>query len=138
MNKVEGRAARILRLLFAVVLLAASGVLSANGQDQPASAQQQPVQNQADKSVRPTPDQPTQNLPAPDRSPQPQSSPDQNKPTPLEEKPEVKITPREAEELFHSVDEILDFDSKQTGLPIKREVKRKLTSRDEAVPSLTN
>jgi hypothetical protein len=137
MNKVEGRAARILRLLFAVVLLAASGVLSANGQDQPASAQQQPVQNQADKSVRPTPDQPTQNLPAPDRPPQAQSSPDQNKPTPLEEKPEVKITPREAEELFHSVDEILDFDSKQTGLPIKREVKRKLTSRDEVVSYLT-
>ena len=50
---------------------------------------------------------------------------------------EVKITPRQAEELFHSVDEILDFDSKQTGLPIKREVKRKLTSRDEVVSYLT-
>ncbi|MFZ0807832.1 MAG: hypothetical protein WAN03_16680, partial [Candidatus Sulfotelmatobacter sp.] len=50
---------------------------------------------------------------------------------------EVKITPREAEELFHSVDEILDFDSKQTGLPIKHEVKRKLTSRDEVVKFLT-
>ncbi len=51
---------------------------------------------------------------------------------------EVKITPREAEELFHSVDEILDFDSKQTGLPIRHEVKRKLTSRDEVVKFLTN
>src|SRR5207302_10823127 len=39
------------------------------------------------------------------------------------EKDEVKITPREAEELFHSVDEILSFDSKQTGLAIKKEVK---------------
>jgi hypothetical protein len=54
-----------------------------------------------------------------------------------QEKPEVKITPREAEELFHSVDEILEFDSKQTGLPIKKQVKRKLTSRDEVVAYLT-
>ncbi len=50
---------------------------------------------------------------------------------------EVKITPQEAEQLFHSVDEILAFDSKQTGLPIKREVKRRLTSRDEVVAYLT-
>ena len=50
---------------------------------------------------------------------------------------EVKITPREAEELFHSVDEILAFDSKQTGLPIKKQVKRRLTSRDEVVAYLT-
>ena len=50
---------------------------------------------------------------------------------------EVKITPREAEELFHSVDEILEFDSKQTGLPIKHDVKRRLTSREEVVSYLT-
>jgi hypothetical protein len=54
-----------------------------------------------------------------------------------QEKDEVKITPREAEELFHSVDEILAFDSKHTGLPIKKEVKRRLTSRDEVVAYLT-
>jgi hypothetical protein len=51
--------------------------------------------------------------------------------------PEVKITPQEAEELFHSVDEILAFDSKHSGLPIKREVKKRLTSRDEVVAFLT-
>jgi hypothetical protein len=56
---------------------------------------------------------------------------------PPKEKEEVKITPREAEELFHSVDEILAFDSKQTGLPIKKAVKRKLTSREEVVSYLT-
>ncbi len=50
---------------------------------------------------------------------------------------ETKITPRQAEELFHSVDEILEFDSKQTGLPVKKEVKRKLTSREEVVSYLT-
>src|SRR5450432_3704064 len=117
MNTVEGRVAGILRLLFAVVLLGMSGAWA---QDQAASPAQQPEdQKQADKSVRPTQGQPTQDQPAPD------------------EKDEVKITPRQAEELFHSVDEILDFDSKQTGLPIKREVKRKLTSRDEVVSYLT-
>jgi hypothetical protein len=137
MKKVEGRAPGIFRLVFAVVLLAASCTPRAHGQDQPAPAQQQPDQNQADKSVRPTQNQPAQNPPAPDQPAQAQPAPDQNKSTPPEEKPEVKITPREAEELFHSVDEILDFDSKQTGLPIKREVKRKLTSRDEVVSYLT-
>jgi len=39
--------------------------------------------------------------------------------------------------LFHSVDEILAFDSKKTGLPIKKQVKRRLTSRDEVVGYLT-
>ena len=53
------------------------------------------------------------------------------------QEPEVKITPRQAEELFHSVDEILAFDSKRTGLPIKKQVKRRLTSRDEVVGYLT-
>ncbi len=52
-------------------------------------------------------------------------------------KEEVKITPREAEELFHSVDEILQFDSTHTGLAIKKPVKRRLTSRDEVVAYLT-
>src|SRR5712692_1058180 len=46
---------------------------------------------------------------------------------------EQKISPREAEELFHSVDEILQFASKDTALPIKHEVKRRLISRDEVV-----
>jgi hypothetical protein len=57
------------------------------------------------------------------------------KATPPKEEP--KITPREAEELFHSVDEILAFDSKQTGLRIKKQVKRKLTSREEVVAYIT-
>src|ERR1700751_1714314 len=52
-------------------------------------------------------------------------------------KEEPKITPREAEELFHSVDEILAFDSKQTGLRIRKDVKRRLTSREEVVSYLT-
>jgi len=45
--------------------------------------------------------------------------------------PERKISPKQAEELFRSVDEILAFVSKDTGLPIKDKVKRKLANRDE-------
>src|SRR5256885_3357616 len=116
MNTVEGRVDWLFRLLFVVVLL---GMTCASAQDQPSSPAQPQDQSQTDKSVHPTQAQPTQPPPPPD------------------EKDEVKITPRQAEELFHSVDEILDFDSKQTGLPIKREVKRKLTSRDEVVSYLT-
>lgn len=44
---------------------------------------------------------------------------------------EQKISPREAESLFRSVDEILRFASKDTLFPLKHEVKRQLVSRDE-------
>jgi len=113
-----------LRLLFAVVLLVSLvAIVNAQAPEQSSSPPSQTVQPQ---TVKP-----------PDGTPQPE----QTKPAPVqpktEEKDEVKITPREAEELFHSVDEILAFDSKQTGLPVKKEVKRKLTSRDEVVSYLT-
>lgn len=81
-------------------------------------------------------------LPAQNSQPQDQPAHSQSQPTkpippPEEPRGEVKITPRQAEELFHTVDEILAFDSRETGLPIKRTVKRKLTSRDEVVSYLT-
>jgi hypothetical protein len=91
--------------------------VQAPGQDQPG---QNEGQKQADKSVQPT-DQ--------DQKP---ASEDTRTTTPQE----GKITPQEARELFHTVDEILAFDSKKTGLPIKHHVKRKLTSRDEVVAYL--
>ena len=50
---------------------------------------------------------------------------------------EQKISPKEAEELFRSVDEILQFASKDTSLPIKQPVKRTLTSRDQVVAYIT-
>jgi hypothetical protein len=59
------------------------------------------------------------------QAPAPQSSP--------QAEVDTKITPEQAEELFRSVDEILKFASKETGLPIKTPVKRKLASRDEVV-----
>src|SRR6185369_2325152 len=42
-----------------------------------------------------------------------------------------EISPQEEKELFNSVDDLLHFASKDTGLPLKHEVKRRLTSRDE-------
>src|SRR5438309_8809250 len=50
---------------------------------------------------------------------------------------EQKISPKEADELFRSVDEILQFASKDTSLPIKQPVKRTLTSRDQVVAYIT-
>src|SRR5271169_6204142 len=105
---------RLLRIGVAVWLGVCSVVVASAGTGQDQSHEH------ADKSV------PTQASPTPAPS----------TPAPSETK-EVKITPREAEELFHSVDEILAFDSKQTGLSIKKQVKRRLTSRDEVVGYLT-
>src|SRR3954469_6457733 len=73
-----------------------------------------------------TPTQPPPPQPPPVSPPQSGQQPSQ---TPAE--PEHHITQAEANELFKAVDEILAFDSKVTGLPIKHPVKRKLTSRKE-------
>ncbi len=121
MNIVHRPVRRFVLPLLAVVLFAAfPGAMRAQTAEQshnPTPPQQNQTQ-QPDQSARPTP---------PPSSPAPAT----------QQEPEVKITPSEAEELFHSVDEILAFDSKHTGLPIKKEVKRRLTSRDEVVAYLT-
>jgi hypothetical protein len=118
MDMVKVHARRLVRPLFAVGLLAGfavTGWAQDQKQSQSPDQEQKQDQKQAGESAHST-------------RPQPPAA---------TEKDEVKITPREAEELFHSIDEILAFDSKQTGLPIKREVKRKLTSREEVVSYLT-
>ena len=46
------------------------------------------------------------------------------------------ISPQEAVELFGQVDQILKFASKDSGLPTRHEVKRRLTNRDEVVSYL--
>lgn len=71
---------------------------------------------------RPSPEEPVGNSP----SAQPTNSGENTGDT-------KKISPKEAEELFHSVDRILSFISQDTGFPIKRTVKRRLTSRDEVM-----
>lgn len=117
---------RVAWLLFAVVLcLALAMEPTAAAQATPQTNQNPPATPQTnDSATQQTQDQNKDQNKAPDK--------DQG-----DDKGEVKITPRQAEELFHSVDEILDFDSKQTGLPVRRQVKRKLTSRDEVVSYLT-
>jgi hypothetical protein len=66
----------------------------------------------------------------------PAPSPKQEKKAEASARQEQKISSKEAEELFHDVDQILQFASKDTDLPIKKEVKRRLTSRDEVVAYL--
>src|SRR6266700_324662 len=61
------------------------------------------------------------------------AEPSAEKPTP---QPQTKITPQQAEELFRDVDTILDFASKDTSLPKKHDVKRRLANRDEVVSYL--
>jgi len=58
----------------------------------------------------------------------PQTAAGDQNPSPL---PESKITPEQAQELFRSVDEILSFVSKDTGLAIKSPVKRELAGREQ-------
>ena len=56
--------------------------------------------------------------------------------TKADTQPPSKITPQQAEELFRDVDTILEFASKDTSLPKKHDVKRRLASRDEVVSYL--
>ena len=114
MNRAEAHLSRILRLVLWVVLTTALVPLPTEAQDQALPSAQAPTTTQ----------EPTKPVPPPESPQQPSDN-------------EVKITPRQAEEPFHSVDEIMQFDSKETGLRIKREVKRKLTSRDEVYSYLT-
>ena len=72
-----------------------------------------------------------------------QQSPDkgpvgeQPAPAPIPEKPQAKhgtethITPEQAKQLFSLVDQLLQFSSQETGLPVKSTVKRQLTSRTD-------
>jgi len=54
----------------------------------------------------------------------------QPRPVPPAATAEKKISPQEADELFRSVDQILQFASRDTGLPIHHPVKRRLVDRE--------
>jgi hypothetical protein len=81
-----------------------------------------------DTSQPTTPPQPVPGIGATvqDKAPPPA----QAQPAPPAE-PQRPITKAQAKELFRSVDEILQFVSHDTGLPIKHKVKRKLITRDK-------
>jgi hypothetical protein len=50
-------------------------------------------------------------------------------PSAVTPKAETHISPEQAKELFSLVDELIKFSSQETGLPIKSDVKRKITNR---------
>jgi len=58
-------------------------------------------------------------------------------PPPEAAKPETHITPEQAKELFGLVDELLKFSSQETGLPVKSDVKRQMTTRAAVEKYLT-
>ncbi|HZQ19457.1 MAG TPA: hypothetical protein VFA90_12095 [Terriglobales bacterium] len=106
----ERVSARLIAILISALLLVLSGAqqLSAASQDQTPLTTEQKAEQGASKEQSKN-----------------QSS-----------KPEAKITPEQAEQLFRDVDTILDFASKDTDLPIKHEVKRRLATREEVVSYL--
>jgi hypothetical protein len=60
--------------------------------------------------------------------PQPNPAPPQS-----HARPDQKISPEAAKELFRSIDELLKFASRDTALPIRHPVEKRLVSRDEVV-----
>ena len=98
-------------VLLTTLLVGFSGLAHASTPQQtaPAATQQKPEQ--------PSAGQPDTDKPSTDK--------------PSTGKPENKITPEQAEQLFRDVDTILNFASKDTTLPIKHEVKRRMASREE-------
>jgi hypothetical protein len=89
-------------------------------------------QQQTQPSPAATPSSPPQTQPSPPPQEQPSATPSHRlEIDPVEPEHEHIITPAEAKELFRSVDEILRFASKDTGLPIKKKVKRTIVSRPQ-------
>src|SRR3954467_11744897 len=113
-------------VVLVALLLLGSGLAqepaqSAPGQTAPSSTEQRP--------------EPKRSKPDADQSDQSDTDkPSTNKSTTAQ--PETKITPEQAEQLFHDVDTILDFASNDTSLPKKHDVKRRLVRREEVVSYL--
>jgi hypothetical protein len=70
-------------------------------------------------------------LPAQTSTQNPPAQQKQEPENPGQQKPDQKITPTQAKELFASVDQILSFASKDSDLSIHHPVKRRLTTRNE-------
>ena len=110
------------RSIFVLALLLAIFLQGALAQNNPSSAE----------APKPVPGTGITVQEQPRPAPQP---PQTSKPssTPVQDETELgkPITKAQAKELFRSVDEILEFVSHDTGLPIKHKVKRKLITRDK-------
>ena len=79
---------------------------------------------QAPSQPQPASPNPTTEQAAPPKGPGTQ-------PAPAQSSSERRITPEEAKELLNAVDEVLKFDSGDTGLRIKHDVKRQLADREQ-------
>jgi hypothetical protein len=79
----------------------------------------------------------TPGAPEPPSPPAKAPKPALDSPKSTGKKPETRITPDQAKELFALVDQLIQFSSEETGLPIKSAVKRQLTTR-AAVESYLN
>src|ERR1700749_1597116 len=98
-----------------------------------------PVANAAQRSGSSGQQQATPPANTPEQAPG--SSPSKDKRSPVlpgaPAKPETHMSPQDAQKLFSLVDQLLKFSSDETGLPIKSEVKRQLTTRAAVESYLT-
>jgi hypothetical protein len=88
---------------------------------------------QESQQSAPTAKTSSQNQPTTSSQQPPSSSVSKDAPPAPSDETQQKISPKAAEELFRSVDEIMKFASKDTSLPIHDEVERRLVNRDEVV-----
>jgi hypothetical protein len=112
------------------LLLASLAFFSSLGFAQTTQPTPQPTAPLPAASPQQTP--PAASSPTPQTAPSPQAEPQATPSHRLEIEPVEtihQITPAEAKELFRSVDEVLHFASKDTGLPIRKKVKRTIVSR---------
>ena len=113
------------KLILAVLFLSASLAVAQDAQSTPTPPSPPPA-----LTPQKPPEPPPQSKDGSQSEPEPSRTPS----TRLEMEPvqkEHKITAAEAKELFRSVDEILHFASKDTGLPIKKSVKKAVVSREQ-------
>jgi hypothetical protein len=126
MSRCLGRGLNVYLVTLLVALLLGSGL----AQEPAASKPEQTAPSSTEQKS-----EPKRSTPEADQSDESESdkaSTDKSKAA----QPETKITPEQAEQLFHDVDTILDFASNDTSLPKKHDVKRRLASREEVVSYL--
>ncbi|HEX3104934.1 MAG TPA: hypothetical protein VHQ22_10820 [Terriglobales bacterium] len=125
MSRCLGRGLNLYSVTLLIVLLLVISCLA----QQPAQSTPEQAAPSSQQKAEPKPSNPEADQS--DESESDKPSTDKSNP-----QPETKITPEQAEQLFHDVDTILDFASNDTSLPKKHDVKRRLASREEVVSYL--
>src|SRR5579872_419598 len=125
MSRCLGRGLNLYSVTLLIVLLLVISCLA----QQPAHSTPEQVAPSSQQKAEPKPSNPEADQSDESESDKPSSDKSSAQ-------PETKITPEQAEQLFHDVDTILDFASNDTSLPKKHDVKRRLASREEVVSYL--